>query len=64
MTILPAIDAKISRLETALARETAIIEAAIQSKQIGKGYWEQKYRIEQRLKTARALRDAVAGVMS
>lgn len=61
--LLEKIDAQIADLETDVAKERAIIAAAIAAKQIGEHYWQKRDRFERKLITLRAVRDAAAEVL-
>ncbi|MBN9073995.1 MAG: hypothetical protein J0H34_20835 [Rhizobiales bacterium] len=60
--ILAALETKIAKLESDIARETAAIAAAIAAHQIGNGYWQRRHRLEAQLRAAIDLRDAIKEV--
>ena len=62
--IIAALETKIAKLESAIAKETVAIDAAIAAHQIGDGYWHTRHRLETQLRTALALRDAISEVQA
>lgn len=63
MKITAPIDAKVSTLESELARENQIIDAAMAAKQIGDGYWKRRWQLENKLTVARALQEVAREVL-
>lgn len=56
---LTTIEARIAKLEAEIAKETAIINAAIAAHQIGLNYWQRRHSLECQLRAVYAIRDAV-----
>lgn len=62
--ILATLETKIVRLEAEIAKETAVIDAAIVARQIGDGYWHRRHALQSQLRAALALRDAINEVQA
>lgn len=56
---LVAVEARIAKLEAEIAKETAIINAAIAAHQIGPNYWQRRHSLVCRLRAVYAIRDAI-----
>lgn len=57
--MIAALETRIAKLETEIAKETAIIDAAIAAHQIGNGYWQRRWSLESQLRAALVLRDVL-----
>lgn len=59
--LLLGLDNYIVRLEAGIQHEAEVIAEAVAAHQVGSGsgFWKEKHRLESRLWTARALRDAI-----
>lgn len=60
--MIAALENRIAKLREEIAKETAIIDAAVAAHQIGNGYWQRRHSLQCQLRVACAIRDAISEV--